>query len=205
MYRVFVFDLGKVIIPFDHSVIAERLIEHSIRKEIYSVEAINSFLYGANGIEHLYEEGRITTSEFINRIKKRLSLEIQDDEFRDIFNSIFFDAYPDVERIIKDIGSKKLPLILLSNTNEMHFEFIKERYGIIKEFNHFLLSYKVGARKPDRRIYERLLEIAGCRSEEIFYVDDVADNVKAAKDMNISAYQFISPEELYYHLKKFIV
>lgn len=204
MYRVFVFDLGNVIIPFDHSVMAERLIKYSIRKEIYSVEAINNFLYRVEGIEHLYEEGRITTSEFINSIRKEFALEISDDEFKDIFNSIFFNAYPDTERIIKDIGSKKLPLILLSNTNEMHFEFIKERYGIIKEFNHFLLSYKVGARKPDRRIYERLLEIARCSAEEIFYVDDVSDYVKAAKDMNISAFQFTSPGELYCHLKKLI-
>ncbi len=195
-FRTFVFDLGNVIIPFDHHPIARRLIEFSKIKDIYSGENIHNFLYRLEDIEHLYEEGRISTTDFIRRLKDRFQLDIENDLLREIFCDIFFEPYSEIVDIIKDIKEKKFPLMLLSNTNEMHFEYILKKYSVLKYFDHCVLSYKVGFRKPDIRIYEETIKIAGCSPDEIFYTDDIVKYIEAAKGIGISAYLFKDPHKI---------
>ncbi|MGB9600834.1 MAG: HAD family hydrolase [Myxococcota bacterium] len=196
MIEVFTFDLGNVIIPFDHSSIARRLIQYSKNQWKYSYEDIHKYLYRVAEVEHQYEEGKISTDEFINSVVKRFELNISADEFTSIFNDIFFEIDDKMERLIKRIKDSGYPLILLSNTNEMHFNYILNRYPLISIFDEFILSYRVGFRKPDERIYRVLLKMAKCNPDEIFYVDDISEYVGAAKNLGIDAHQFTSIDEL---------
>lgn len=200
MYKVYAFDLGNVIIPFDHSTIANRLIDYSEKQEEFTIQHIHNFLYQTAEIEHLYEEGKITTDEFIKAICDKFSLTITKDRFKEIFCDIFFDAHYETVEIIKRLKEQKFKLILISNTNEMHFEYIKRRYEVINYFDEFLLSYKVGVRKPDKKIFYELINLSNCAPYEIFYTDDIEEYVKSASELNISTYHFISPEDLYNHI-----
>ncbi|MCX7943275.1 MAG: HAD family phosphatase [Deltaproteobacteria bacterium] len=204
MYKAFAFDLGNVIVPFNHSTIAPRLLNYSIRKEIYSSSEIHNYLYKTAEVEHLYEEGKISTKEFVERIKYQFELEISDEEFRSIFCDIFFDAHPETIAIIKAIKQKSIPLILVSNTNEMHFEFIKSRYEFINLFDAFLLSYKVGVRKPNKKIYEELIKITRLMPNEIFYIDDIEEYVKSAAELDIATYHFTTPQAFFVHLSRIL-
>ncbi len=59
---------------------------------------------------------------------------------------------PEMEEVVTRLA-KGYPLFLLSNTNALHFEYIQENYPVLKHFSHFILSYKVGSRKPEKGIY----------------------------------------------------
>jgi putative hydrolase of the HAD superfamily len=204
MFKIFVFDLGNVIVPFDHSTIAKRLIGYSKNQQLYSAEDIHKFFYKVEELEHQYEEGRISTEEFINRVIDRFELDISSEEFKSIFNDIFFEIDLRMDKLIRTIKARGYPLILLSNTNEMHFEYILRKYPLLRLFDEYILSYKEGVRKPNEMIYRALLKKAKCRPDEIFYTDDILDYVKAAQRLNISAFQFINIEELYKIITQFI-
>jgi len=205
MYKLFVFDLGNVIIPFDHTTIAPRLLKYSKKKDAFKPEDIHRFFYRGEELEHKYEEGKIGTTEFISNVRERFSLDISNEEFTSIFCDIFFSVSREVEEILMGLKKSKRRLVLLSNTNEMHFEHIMKRYEIMSIFDYYILSYRIGCRKPDRRIYEHLIEYAKCNPEEIFYTDDMIDYIEAAKRLGISAHHFKDSESIYPVLKDYLI
>ena len=64
-----------------------------------------------------------------------------------------------------------------------------------------MLSYEVGALKPDDKIYREAIQRAGCRPEECFFTDDIAINVDAARNNGMDAVQFVSAAQLEGELK----
>src|SRR5437762_12479837 len=85
---------------------------------------------------------------------------------------------------------RNYPLILVSNTNEAHFEFIRSRYRIIDYFDHFVLSYDVGSVKPDRKIFEHAITSANCAPDSLFFIDDRLEDITAAALLGIHAHLF---------------
>ena len=88
-------------------------------------------------------------------------------------------------------------LVLVSNTNALHFEMLRRNYGhLLRHFHHLVLSYEVGAMKPRPEIFRAAVERAGCRPEECFYTDDIAAFVEGARSLGIDAVQFESRAQL---------
>ena len=87
-------------------------------------------------------------------------------------------------------------LVLLSNTNAIHFEAIRENYHFLRHLHERILSYEVHAIKPEREIFQAALECCGCRPEECFYTDDIAAYVEAARRLGMDAVQFESLAQL---------
>jgi glucose-1-phosphatase len=59
-----------------------------------------------------------------------------------------------------------------------------------------ILSFEVHSMKPEPEIFQAAVARAGCRAEECFFTDDLADNVEAAKRQGMDAVQFESPAQL---------
>jgi HAD superfamily hydrolase (TIGR01509 family) len=86
--------------------------------------------------------------------------------------------------------------LLLSNTNAIHFEMLERTYPLLRHFHEFILSHRVRALKPSPAIYREAIARAGCAPDEIFFTDDIADYVAAAKREGIDAVQFESSEQI---------
>jgi glucose-1-phosphatase len=86
--------------------------------------------------------------------------------------------------------------MMLSNTNALHFEMIRETYPLISHFDHYVLSYEVGAMKPSPRIYEEAIAHSGVKPDECFYTDDILAYVEGAQRAGLTAVQFQSFEQL---------
>lgn len=70
---------------------------------------------------------------------------------------------------------KKYRLALVSNCAIGIMDVI-ERLRLTEYFEHLLLSYEVGARKPDKRIYLRALEAMRLKADEcVFVADEISD------------------------------
>ena len=91
---------------------------------------------------------------------------------------------------------RKYPLILVSNTNEAHAEFIRAKYRIFDYFDHHVLSYRVGSLKPDMKIFEHAILASGCPPETLFFTDDREENVRAAQQLGIHSHRFVSESKL---------
>lgn len=183
MIKVFVFDLGNVILPFDHRKIPERLLEWSQNKENLNSNEMFEYIFGMeNGLINPYEEGTISTEDFFKIISKRYALRMELEDFKGIWAPIFKED-KDVNRIIVNLKEMGYQLFILSNTNEMHFNYIKETYPIVHLFDEWILSYEIGAKKPKKKIFDEIFERADVSGNEVFYVDDTEPYIVKAKEL----------------------
>lgn len=188
--KALIFDLGNVIIPFDFQRAydqLEPLCGHSaaeIRRRAVS-----------SGLAPMLEAGQINSGDFVSRMGETLGAALDFEQFRDIWNSVFFPETLLPESLIAGLKRRNL-LVLLSNTNDMHFSMLERKYPILGHFERRALSHVVGACKPSPLIYQKAVELAGCRAEECFFTDDIAEYVQAARNLGIDAVQFRSAKQL---------
>jgi glucose-1-phosphatase len=186
MLKCIIFDLGRVLIPFDfqrgYSLMSERcgLPPEEIRTRIRNLDIVNP-----------YESGQVDTASFVAAVNSALGVSMPVQEFGDMWNAVFLPDTLIPEALLEELKPRHR-LVLLSNTNDLHYNMIDARYPILRHFDERVLSYKVGAMKPDPRIYLAAIAAARCAPEECFFTDDVPAYVEGAKKMGIDAVQFES-------------
>jgi putative hydrolase of the HAD superfamily len=196
MTKLFVFDLGNVILPFDNRQIAEKLHARSVMKGVSPAD-IFSYLFDLRcGSINGYEEGLSSSMEFFLDVRDRYKLRLEFEEFREIWNNIFRENF-EVNEIIVYLKARCVPLFLLSNTNELHFTHIIERYPIVHLMDEWILSFEVGAKKPKKRIYDAIFEKTDVRRDQVFYIDDVEEYVERARGMGMKGLVFREAEDLW--------
>ena len=106
-----------------------------------------------------------------------------------------FFPNPGVENLL-GVFKGRYPIVLLSNTNEMHFQHLVERFDVLGLPDRFILSYRIGCSKPDPRIYQAAIEAAGHSGDVCVYIDDIPDYVQAASRQGMHGIVFRTAEEL---------
>lgn len=187
-----IFDLGNVLIDFDHTISAKRISRFTgiPWKEIFE-------LFFDSPLTGLFEEGKISPEEFFLEVKEMLNLKLDYDTFVPIWNDIFFLTKNNrfVYNLAKDLR-KNYNLALLSNINILHLDYLKKNFPIFEPFHHILASCDVALRKPDPLIYKKTLEILESKPTQTFYTDDRAELVQSAKQLGIQAVVFKDIEQL---------
>ena len=190
------FDLGNVLIRVDHLRFCRRLavLAALSPQEVYA-QVFESAL------EPGYDTGRITTREFYERVTGHFGVALPYSRFRDLWCDLF-DPMDGMVEMVHHLASR-FPLFLLSNTNALHFDYIKERFAVLLQpFRACVLSYEVGSRKPEPAIYQALIRQAGRLPEEILFLDDKVSFVEGARRQGLTAWQFRSPQELQQELER---
>jgi putative hydrolase of the HAD superfamily len=125
-----------------------------------------------------------------------------------IDSETFKKYYADIFSLNEDVISllpnlkKNYKLFLLSNTDSIHQQYGWQKYEFLNYFDELILSHKVGAVKPEEKIYRKVEEASAFPSEEHFYIDDIQEYVDAAKKIGWDAVQFINYEKLVNDLKE---
>lgn len=194
-YSVIVFDLGNTLIRFDHNISARKIANlcRLNSKEIYDI-------FFDSPITRAFEKGEISPREFYNRAVTLLGIKLPYRDFVAIWNDIFWEDKEmcDLARQLKKIYK----LFLLSNVNRLHFEHIRRKFDIINIFDEVILSFMVGAIKPDRIIFEDVIRRASGDRKKILYIDDREDLIKEAVSMGIDSIRFENADKLKTILKK---
>jgi len=202
MIDLFVFDLGNVILPFDHRPIATKLHERSLANGVWTPQKIFDDLFDfSNGIINRYEEGLSSSFEFYLEIRNRYGLDLPYEDFKEIWNNIFRDS-PEVNEVILYLKARGYPVFILSNTNELHFSHIIERFPIVHVVDDWILSFEVGAKKPERRMYDAIFEKTDVIGERVLFVDDMEQNVVAARSAGLQGLVFTGPGDLWETVRK---
>ena len=195
LIEVILFDLGNVILPFNHYQIGEKLSRFSQRKEFQDPQKIFSYLFDfEKGAVNGYEVGKISSLEFFQSLKEFFHLSISFEDFIPIWNDIFWENV-EVSEIIRSLKKKKR-LGLLSNTNPLHFDHIISTFPIVRVFDQWILSHQVGFKKPDIRIYQRAMEWAAVEPEKILVIDDIKKHVEVAVSLDMQGIHFLSSQQL---------
>ena len=92
--------------------------------------------------------------------------------------------------------ARRRPTYLLSNTNDLHWEYIRRRYAFAREAKGAVLSCAVGARKPEKAIYAAAVAAAGVPAGRCLFIDDLEENVRGARAAGLRAVRFKSAAQL---------
>jgi HAD superfamily hydrolase (TIGR01509 family) len=93
---------------------------------------------------------------------------------------------------------------LLSNAWSGARQALNQKNACDLVFKYSMFSYEVRLRKPDPKIYERMLELMGLQAREAIFVDDLMDNVKGAESIGIHGVQFISTNQAIADVKRLL-
>ncbi|MDN3596613.1 HAD family hydrolase [Zunongwangia endophytica] len=179
MIKTIIFDFGDIFINLDKAATPRALQQFGIENLPESIIALNKE----------YEKGLISSEEFFNSYKTEFS-KVEKEAFLQSWNAILVD-FPEYRlEFIKKLASEKdYQLILLSNTNEIHIDWVKENVSFFNEFQQcfdaFYLSYEINFRKPDANIYEYVLKQHQLKPNECLFIDDTKENTDAAAALGI--------------------
>ncbi len=194
-YSVIVFDLGNVLIPFDYSKIVNKL--NSISDGLGNKFAK---LYSENYEYHRnFERGKITRKEFLETMSNWMEHKVSIEQFCKIYSDIF-TLNENVISLIPQL-KKNFKVVLLSNTNEIHEEYGYGHYEFLNYFDKIFLSHKVGAVKPEEKIYRAVESYTQKPSQEHLFIDDVIEYIEGAKRCGWDGIQFLNYENLIDELK----
>lgn len=185
--KTVILDLGNVLMFHDNALLYRRLGElGGLRAD--AVEQLVS-----SGIWERLHRDRLDAEAIQREVCGALGITLRPEEFAEVWNCHFTpnDAIaPIVESLI---GRAKL--VLLSNTNALHTEYLRQRLPLLAKFDHLLLSHELGWAKPDPRIYLEALRRTGAMPSEAAFFDDVPEYVEAARRLGIVGHVYRSVEE----------
>ncbi|MCH8304549.1 MAG: HAD-IA family hydrolase, partial [Candidatus Marinimicrobia bacterium] len=196
MIDVIVFDLGGVIVNVNFGSPLGKLFDNSGTASSRIKERSNF-----SKIIRRYDMGKISVADFHEKINDHLDIELSLDEFISASNEAIEAGDDGIEEIVRSL-SKKYQLAILSNTNPVHYEHIKEKYSIVGLFDHILLSYEMGAVKPDAEAYKKLMNATSKLPSQHLFIDDRIENIDAAKEIGMVGIHYLSVENLRMELKE---
>ncbi len=190
-----VFDLGGVLVSVDFMRACRRL---EAAGGAPAADICAAIVDGADKAG--FDTGRLSPQEFAARCCAAAGVSLPYAEFADIWCDIFAEQR-EVTGLLDEIG-KHADLLLLSNTDPLHLEYLRSHYGFLEKFQRLVLSYEVGQAKPARQMFERALGLCAAGTRMIYF-DDVAEYVAAARACGLPAEQFVGAAKLRRDLARF--
>lgn len=141
--------------------------------------------------------------EFYRQFAKEKGIDLPADWEQSFYATIkeTFCLNEEMYGLVNQLKEKQIPVALLSNIDERLAAFIR-KFGWYKPFDPCLLSCEIGVEKPDVKAYKILLEKLSLPPADIVFIDDLPDNVAAAKKTGIDAIVFKSTEQVRKELTK---
>ena len=182
--KIFLFDIGNVLCDFTYERFLQRYEEMS-GKPVGIHEPEDEALY------HAVERGEISDQEYVDRMNQLNELNWTVEDLVEAWQHIF-TANTVGRSLFTHAVSAQVPVYTLSNIAAYHIEAINREWsGFLDQATGLFLSYQLGYRKPHPRIYEKVIEQLGVEPSSCFFIDDLPENIEAARDIGIQAELFL--------------
>ena len=191
-----VFDLGGVLVDLDFKAAINGLQKAGFAKV---KEQLQSF--DREGIFQKFELGEMTAEEFRTAIRENSTVTLTDEEIDALWNAMLLEIPREKLELILDLRGKYM-VYLLSNTNSIHWDYVCKNafnyrgFRVKDYFEETFLSYEMHLAKPDKAIYEKVLQDANLLAEETLFIDDSEANCKAAEEVGIHAHHYHIGDDL---------
>lgn len=179
MIKNIIFDFGDVFINLDKPATQRELKKYQIQE--FSEEMLHW--------NKQYEKGAFSSEDFIENYQNAFP-NLKKTDFQESWNAVLQD-FPKhrLEFIQKLAASNKYRLILLSNTNAIHIDWVKDNIPFFEAFKScfdaFYLSQEIQMRKPETSIYQFVLKQQQLLPQETLFIDDLKINTDAAEKLGI--------------------
>jgi len=142
-----------------------------------------------------FERGDISADEFLLRLALELGIREDPSDFRQRFLDWQPRLYPSAESLIPVLAAE-CKLALLSNTNVLHWAQIRKGTSAFRHFEHVFLSYEIRRCKPDAGAFNIVLESVAASPADILFLDDLEQNIVAARALGIQSVQVSGSAEV---------
>ena len=193
--KAIILDLGGVILNINYQKTINRFENIGIKRasSLYSKQTQNNLF-------DQIETGAISEKEFLNGIQN-LAVKTTHNEIRKAWNSMILNL-PDSR--VKSIQKVKLKfkIFLLSNTNSIHIAEFKRKIGDLEYYKFYNLfekiyySHEIGHRKPNKEAFQIILNENNLIANEVLFIDDSYQHIKAAKSLSINTHHLKDDEDL---------
>ena len=181
MIRALVFDIGNVLLPFDLG----RALRRVQAQCPFSLECVRERL---EQVKHAYETGQIGREAFLAEALRLLQFKGTEAELVSAWKEIFEENHA-MTALVRHLHGR-YPLYLLSNTNDLHVEYMQETYPVFECFSDGVYSHVARCFKPNPAIYEAAERQFGLRASETVFIDDLPANIAAARERGWQAIQY---------------
>ena len=191
-----VFDLGGVLVDLDFKSAINGLQKAGFANVKEQLQA-----FDREGIFQKFELGEMTTEEFRSAIRENSTVTLTDEEVDALWNLMLLEIPREKLELILDLRGKYM-VYLLSNTNSIHWDYVCKNafnyrgFRVNDYFEKTFLSFEMHLAKPDKAIFEKMLEDANLLAEETFFIDDSEANCKAAAEVGIHAHHYHIGDDL---------
>jgi len=173
MVKAVVFDLGKVLVDFDYSILARRV---AAKGRMGAGEFMRYLAHTPAFVE--FEKGLIGRRELFDQIVAATGYHGAADEFSRDFADIFTEIEP-MTRLHAELRAAGVPTYIFSNTNDLAVDHIRSTFPFFSQFTDYVLSYEHGSMKPEPPLYAVVEARTGLRGADLLYIDDRAENIEA--------------------------
>ncbi|HXS38358.1 MAG TPA: HAD family phosphatase [Flavipsychrobacter sp.] len=181
-----IFDLGGVLLNLDYNATEKAFTKLGITnfKELFSQLTQNSLFDDL-------ETGKIQRSQFVSAIQDISGVSLEEQQIIDAWNAMLLDFPLRRLQLLQQLRLHYY-LFLLSNTNEVHEEAFNEilmkAFGIPNIgtfFDKVYYSHRVGMRKPEKEIFQHILDENELKPEETLFIDDSPQHIATAQSLGI--------------------
>jgi FMN phosphatase YigB (HAD superfamily) len=183
------FDLGNVLCSVDEMSVADQLSAICDK----SSEEVRQIVFDQQH-KLQFESGEITFAEHAVQAISNLGIDMPLDEFTDMYDSVLIPSesmFPLVSRI-----AETYRIALVSNTSEPHWQSAESFLPFSSLLDPVIVSYAVDSMKPEPLFYKALLDQSGVAATNILFIDDLPQNIEAAREADMIGHQFTTQENL---------
>ena len=186
MVRNIIFDLGNVILSIDTKLSEIEFARFGLTnfKRLYT-------LASQEEIFDRLEIGKISPDEFYQEFRQITKVNLPDRIIKNCWNALILDFRKDTIELLQKLRVK-YRTFLLSNTNEIHYDFYTEKLkndfnidGLEELMEKAFFSHKIGMKKPHREVFDFVISEADLVPDETLFIDDNKENVAEAKKLGI--------------------
>ncbi len=192
--QALILDLGNVLAFHDNALLFARLAERGGKDPaLLARQLLGPDWLAAN-------RGELDAEGIRARVCGQLGVDIPMEEFAPLWSCHFRihqEVLPMVERLVG-----RVKLVLLSNTNVLHVQYLLPRLPLLSRFDHLVLSNEVGMVKPDPEIFWEALRRAGVGPRQAAFFDDMQEYVEAARALGIQGEVFTDAQTFQGQLRR---
>ncbi len=183
-----IFDLGGVLLNIDYHAAIRRF-------KALGMEHFDALYNQASQTDLFdrFDRGEVSPAGFRQALRDLSGLPLTDGDIDAAWNAMLLD-FPASRLELLEKAGRHYRLFLLSNTNAIHYpvylSYMRSRFGLDglgHVFEKEYLSYRIGMRKPEHRVYECILKENGLKAQQTLFIDDSIQHVEGARQAGLHA------------------
>lgn len=195
-----IFDIGNVLVDYCWQTALSNMNLPKDIEDRLAIATIKSKMWDE------FDRGVLSDEEILNGfIANDPQIESTIRDFYDNHYHEIVKKYDYADEWIDTLKSHGFKIYFLSNFSRKGFEVFADDLSFVTKGDGAVISYKVKLIKPDREIYEYLLNEYNINPAEAVFIDDSEKNVIAAKAVGLNAIAFKNRQQVLDELKELSV